>query len=80
VAETLAAVSGKPVDYYSPSQEEYKKTLSNAGVPEGYIEMFSAFGEAVKSNEFDTPGSDLETILGRKPLSLKAYFQKVYSK
>lgn len=80
VAETIATVTGKPVNYYSPSQEEYKQTLANAGVPEGYIEMFAAFGEAVKRNEFDTAGTDLETLLGRKPVWLKAYFQKVYGK
>ena len=80
VAETIATITGKPVNYYSPSPEEYKQTLANAGVPEGYIGMFAAFGEAVKRNEFDTPGTDLETLLGRKPVSLNTYFQKVYRK
>jgi len=80
VAETIASVSGKPVSYYSPSQEEYKQMLAGAGVPEGFITLLAAFGEAIKRNEFDTPGTDLETLLGRKPLSLKAFFQQVYSK
>jgi len=80
VAETISVITGKPLSYYSPSQEEYKQTLADAGVPEGYIGMFAAFGEAVKRNEFDTSGTDLETLLGRKPVSLKAFFQKVYGK
>jgi len=80
VAETIASVSGKPVSYYSPSQEEYKQMLAGAGVPEGFITLLAAFGEAIKRNEFDTPGTDLETLLGKKPVSLKAFFQKVYGK
>ncbi len=79
VAETLANVTGKSVNYYSPSQQEYRQTLSGAGVPEGYVGMFAAFGEAVKQEEFDTISTDLENLLGRKPLSLEQYFQGVYT-
>lgn len=79
VAETLATLTGKSVNYYSPSQQEYRQALSDAGVPEGYVGMFAAFGEAVKREEFDTTSKDLENLLGRKPLSLEQYFQGIYA-
>jgi NAD(P)H dehydrogenase (quinone) len=80
VAETLSSITGKQVNYYSPSQQEYKETLSNAGVPAEYVGMFAAFGEAVKQNEFNKTSNGLELLLGRKPTSLKTYFQLVYGK
>ncbi len=80
VAQMISQASGKDVSYYSPSQEEYKATLTAAGVPGIYVDMFAAFGEAAKQNEFNIPGNDLATLLGRKPTSLNAYLKTIFGK
>lgn len=78
VAQTLSAITGKEVGYYSPSVEEYTKVLSQAGVPDVYIGMFVGFGESIKQGELEGEKSDLEALLGRKPTTLKEYLTSVY--
>ena len=79
VAAQISEAAGKPVAYISPSQEVYKTTLTQAGVPAEYVGMFAAFAEAIKQGEFETSKTDLETLLGRKPVTLSQYLGKVYS-
>jgi NAD(P)H dehydrogenase (quinone) len=78
VAETLSELAGKTINYHSPSIEEYINTLTQAGVPTPYIHMFSGFAEAIKQGEFETTHTDLETLLGRKPTSLKEFLKQTY--
>lgn len=79
VAETLSNITGKALPYISPSQDEYKAALTTAGVPEMYINMFAGFAEAIKQGEFDSPQTDLEQLLGRKPISTAAFLEKFYA-
>lgn len=79
VAEILGKIAGKPLPYISPTQQEYKAALTTAGVPEMYINMFAGFAEAIKQGEFDSNSTDLEVLLGRKPLSTAAFLQKFYA-
>lgn len=79
VAETLSSISGKEVNYVSPSVEVYSDVLSKAGVPAVYIGMFVGFAEAIKQGQQEAPKTDLEELLGRKPTSLKDYLTQVYS-
>lgn len=79
VAETLSNITGKALPYISPSQDEYKAALTTAGVPEMYINMFAGFAEAIKQGEFDSNQTDLERLLGRKPISTAAFLEKFYA-
>ncbi len=79
VAAQISKASGKTVAYISPSQEVYKTTLTEAGVPAEYVGMFGAFAEAIKQGEFETSKTDLEKLLGRKPVTLAQYLQQVYA-
>ena len=74
-AGILSDLSGKSVSYTSPTAEVYTDTLSKAGVPMEYIGMFASFSEAIKQGEFKTSTTDLEKLLGRKPVTLKNYFE-----
>ncbi len=74
-AAILSDLSGKSVSYTSPTAEVYTDTLSKAGVPMEYIGMFASFSEAIKQGEFKTSTTDLEKLLGRKPVTLKNYFK-----
>lgn len=79
VAEVLSQTAGKPISYTSPSADEYKSTLTQAGVPAVYIDMFAAFAEAIKQGEFEINNSDLQKLLGRKPTTLAEYLKDVYA-
>lgn len=80
VAEILTEVSGKEVTYVSPIPEVYEETLKGFGLPEAIIQMSLGFAAGIKNNDFDATFPNLETILGRKPQTLKAYLQSVYIK
>lgn len=78
VAQILSEISGKEINYFSPEVKDYTKTLTAAGVPKEYIDMFSGFALAISRSEFNTTSHDLEELLGRKPASLKEYLKTIY--
>ncbi|MCX6249800.1 MAG: SDR family oxidoreductase [Bacteroidetes bacterium] len=79
VADILSEISGKKIEYLDPPKEVFTEQLIKAGIPEMYVGFTAAFAEAIKRDEFNLPGTTLESLLGRKPLSLKAFLQTVYS-
>lgn len=79
IATKLSQLSGKQITYVSPDSNTYSEVLTDAGVPGPYIAMFVGFAEAIQSGEFETANSDLEKLLGRKPLTLDAYLDQTYS-
>lgn len=78
VAKILTEISGNEVAYVSPTPEIFSETLKGFGLPEPIIQMSLGFAAGIKNNDFDTTFPNLETILGRKPQSLKEYLQSVY--
>lgn len=79
IAENLSEIAGKQIDYVSPPQDVYVETLTKAGVPNEYVGMFSGFAEAIKQGEFSAEKTDLEKLLGRNPVSAKAFFEELYT-
>lgn len=80
IAAILTDLTGEQISYVAPSVEEFTQTLSKAGVPQEYIGLFAGFSQAAKEGEFDNVTTNLETILGRKPVTVYAYLQSVYQK
>ncbi|MBK8086535.1 MAG: SDR family oxidoreductase [Chitinophagaceae bacterium] len=80
VAVFLTELTGKEVAYTIPAADVYTNTMVNAGVPLEYAGMFAGFGAAIEQGEFETSTSELETLLNRKPTTLKEYLQSVYTK
>lgn len=78
IAAILSELSGQQIPYNSPSKEEYTNALTAAGVPQDIVAMLASFSEAIKQGEFETTASDIEKLLGRKPLTLKEFFKKAY--
>lgn len=78
LAKSLSDIVGKTIPYTNPSTQVYVETLTKANVPNEFIGMFAGFSEAIKQGEFETSKSDLETLLGRKPITAKQYLAKVY--
>lgn len=79
-AEILSEIKGEEVEYASPTNKDYVETLVKAGFPQQMANSLVGFCEAIKQGEFATENTDLETLLGRKPTSLKDYFISVYKK
>jgi NAD(P)H dehydrogenase (quinone) len=79
IASDISKVSDKKINYVSPSHEEFIKTLSSAGVPMEYTEMFAGFGEGFKQGELDQTNNFIETLIDRKPLSVNQFLSQIYS-
>lgn len=78
IAGGLSELYGKPIAYISPEPQAYVDALVKNGVPEMYAQVGAAFGEAARQGEFDATSKDLETLLGRKPTTLKDYLKTAY--
>lgn len=79
MAKTISEVSGKPINYISPSSSEYSKTLAGYGVPAEVVGIFSSFAVAQAQGELDQVSTDLENILGRKPVSVQDFLTNLYA-
>jgi NAD(P)H dehydrogenase (quinone) len=79
VAQELSEITGKTINYISPSANEYVQTLTEHGLPAEYIGLFTGFAVAQANGELELVGSDLEQLLGRKPTSVKKFLNQVYS-
>jgi NAD(P)H dehydrogenase (quinone) len=79
IAETVSEAIDKPVNYVSPSVEEYTTTLGSFGVPAEIVGIFSSFAVAQAQGELDIESTDLESLLGRKPISTKDFLRNLYA-
>jgi len=79
IAGIISEITGKSINYISPTQEAFRQELTKAGVPDHYIGLFAGFGEGIKQGEFDQTDPTLEKLLGRKPTSVREFLQKVYA-
>lgn len=79
VAQQLSDITGKTINYISPTAEEYAHTLTKHGVPADFIGLFSSFAVAQEKGELEMVGSDLEQLLGRKPTTVKTFLAQIYS-
>lgn len=78
IANMLSALSGKTVRYVAPSPEVFARQLKSYNVPDDAIQRATSFCGAIAQGEFDFPATDLETILGRKPQTVKAFLEAAY--
>lgn len=79
IAKSLSEIVGKTITYTNPTTQLYVETLSKANVPSEFIGMFAGFSEAIKQGEFEVNNTDLERLLGRKPITAKQYLATIYN-
>lgn len=79
VAQQLSEITGKTITYVSPTAAAYAQTLTEHGVPEDFIGLFSSFAVAQANGELEHVGSDLEQLLGRKPTTIHTFLTQIYS-
>lgn len=79
VAEQLSAISGKSINYISPSVEEYKNVLTGAGAPQMVADMLADFAVGIAQGELVAGDTDLPNLLGREAVSYKEYLSGLYA-
>lgn len=79
IANIISKITGKTIGYSSPSVEEFNQTLTEAGVPAEYIDLFVGFSLAMSEGELDNTNSVIEELIGRKATSAEEYLKEVYS-
>jgi NAD(P)H dehydrogenase (quinone) len=80
IAAILTKMKGKTIQYVSPKLEDYKETLTKAGVPAEFVWLLSSFSDGIKQGEFDFPDKTLSDLIGRKTLDLAVFLENVYGK
>ena len=78
IAEILTSLSGKTIQYVSPSAEDYSTQLKGYGLPEEAIQGAATFCVAIAEGEFNFPSQDLKDILGRAPETVEEFLRKAY--
>jgi NAD(P)H dehydrogenase (quinone) len=78
IAGILSELSGKTINYVSPSAEAYSEQLKSYGVPDEMIQGAASFCVAIAQGEFDFPSTELETLLGRKTQTVKDFLKAAY--
>ena len=78
IANYLSAAMNKDIRYHSPDPESFKAMMEKAGVPAMYIGMFSMWGTAIAEGMMDLEDTTLESLLGRKPTSVKQFIHRIY--
>jgi NAD(P)H dehydrogenase (quinone) len=79
VARILSGIAKNPVNYISPTPEEYAETMEKLGVPQHVVGLFASFAIAQAAGELEQPSNDLTRLLGRNPTSLNDYLHQVYA-
>ena len=80
IAAMLTDTTGKTISYVSPSKEEYKDTLTKAGVPGDFVNFIADCAEAISQGEFDFNDRTLTNLLGGKCADTNKFLNSVYSK
>ena len=78
IAGMLSELSGKTIQYVSPSAEVFSEQLKSYGLPDETIQGAATFCVAIAQGEFNFPATDLETILGRKAQTVRDFLKAAY--
>jgi NAD(P)H dehydrogenase (quinone) len=79
VASELSNLSGKTVTYTDIDPNSYEAFLLKVGVPEHFVAVFTAFAADIKNNQHQKVTSDLERLLGRKPIDFSLALKELYT-
>jgi NAD(P)H dehydrogenase (quinone) len=80
IADIISEITGKQIRYLSPEISFYKEALTQAQVPPVFVNMLAGFAQATAEGEFDQVTGELESLIGRKPISAAEYLRTVYGK
>tara|TARA_R110002020_G_scaffold47905_3_gene136846 strand:- start:3792 stop:4670 length:879 start_codon:yes stop_codon:yes gene_type:complete len=78
IAAYISETLHKKIDYRSPIIDDFRNLLQEAGVPEMYIGMLIMWGTGVAEGMMDLEDTTLETLLGRKPITVQQFIKRIY--
>jgi NAD(P)H dehydrogenase (quinone) len=79
VANALSDIAGSTVDYTSVSDDDFVTTATGHGLPEPMARHLVGFFADVRDHQLDETSTDLHTLLGRAPASLKAGLAELFT-
>lgn len=79
VAETLSDISGRKVPYVASTDEHYVAHLTSTGLPEPAARFALGWVKGVNAGAWDGKSSDLEQLLGRKPMTTDEFLRINYA-
>jgi NAD(P)H dehydrogenase (quinone) len=75
IAALASAATGRPLAVVNVTDEQLADGMKAHGVPDGWVSILVSFDTATRNGDFDSLTDDVETLTGRKPTSLKAFFE-----
>ncbi len=78
IAAALTELSGKEVIYTAIEQVDFENTLRQFGVPEYGISVVSGFIADQRNGNNEIKTTDLQMLLGRKPMTLMESLKEIY--
>ncbi|WP_417369658.1 SDR family oxidoreductase [Flavobacterium beibuense] len=78
IAEYISQITGKNITYLSPGVDAFLAVVINKGVSEKCAKIIGCFAEAAKDGELESDDSQMEKLLGRKPLTVKQYLEETF--
>lgn len=78
IADLLSDITGKTIAYHQPEVSSYIEQLIQTGASEDDAAYIARFCGAIAKGEFDTDKSDVKQLLGRSPIGLRDFLQKIY--
>jgi NAD(P)H dehydrogenase (quinone) len=76
-AKEISAVAGKPVEYRNLSQEEYEKTLVDAGLPPETAGFVAALEGNIAADTLAETSGDLRRLIGRPTTPIRTTIEMV---
>ncbi|HCO84277.1 MAG TPA: NAD(P)-dependent oxidoreductase [Arenibacter sp.] len=78
IAKKISEIVKEPIAYISPEITEFEAKMNEIGLPKPIIELLSTFSLGIADEEFDQESNDLETVLGRRTISISEYLKSTY--
>ncbi|GME28178.1 putative ergot alkaloid biosynthetic protein a protein [Neofusicoccum parvum] len=76
IAEKLSKVLGRDIKNVKPTEEERKKSLTDAGLPQHYADFLTSLEVMAAKNLEALEGNDVEKVTGRPPQSFDTFAEK----
>lgn len=74
----ISQITGKNITYLSPGLEAFLNIVINQGMSKRCAKMIGGFSAAARQGELESDGSQMEKLLGRKPLTVKQYLEEIF--
>lgn len=75
IADLVSAATGKPLQVVNVTDEQLAGGLAGAGLPGFLVDMLVSADATIRAGKFDVVTSDVKTLTGRDPQTLKSFFE-----